>query len=66
MLFRSGWKDAISTQAYTVHNIGHLMGEVLAKRGACEGGLSWTYARPPVIGLEFEMDVRGAAREIVL
>jgi hypothetical protein len=30
------------------------------------GGLSWHLARPPVVGLEFEMDVRGAAREIVL
>lgn len=61
-----GWQDAVSTQAYTVQNIGHLVGEVLAARGACEGGLSWLYARPPVIGLEFEMDVRGTAREIVL
>jgi hypothetical protein len=26
----------------------------------------WYYARPPVVGLEFEMDVRGAAREIVI
>lgn len=61
-----GWQDAVSTQAYTVQNIGHLVGEVLAARGACEGGLSWHYARPPVIGLEFEMDVRGANRDIVL
>ena len=60
------WKDALSTQAYTVHDIGPLVGEVLAARGACEGGLSWHYARPPVIGLDYEMDVRGAAREIVL
>ena len=59
------WKDAISTQAYTVHDIGSLVGE-LAARGACAGGLTWHYARPPVTGLEFEMDVRGAAREIVL
>ena len=60
------WKDAVTTQAYTVQNIGHLAGEVLAARGACAGGLVWTYARPPVIGLEYEMDVRGAAREIVI
>lgn len=60
------WADAVSTQAYTVQNIGHLAGEVLAARGACADGLTWHYARPPVIGLEFEMDVRGAAREIVL
>ena len=60
------WADAISTQAYTVQNIGHLVGEVLAARGACAAGLTWHYARPPVIDLEFEMDVRAAAREIVL
>jgi hypothetical protein len=61
-----GWADAVSTQAYTVQNIGHLVGEVLAARGACNAGLTWHYARPPVIDLEFEMDVRGAAREIIL
>ena len=61
-----GWPDAVNTQAYTAQNIGHLIGEVLAARGACAAGLSWLYARPPVIGLEFEMDVRGTAREIVL
>jgi hypothetical protein len=59
------WKDAVTVQAYTVHDIGPLVGE-LAARGACAGGLAWHYARPPVTGLEFEMDVRGAAREITL
>ena len=61
-----GWADAISTNAYTVQNIGHLVGDVLAARGACNAGLTWHYARPPVVDLEFEMDVHGAAREIVL
>ena len=60
------WADALHTQAYTVQNIGHLAGEVLAARGACAEGLTWHYARPPVIDLEFEMDVRCTAREIVL
>jgi len=60
------WKDAASTQVYTVQNIGHLIGEELAARGAGEGGIVWTYARPPVVGLDFEMDVRGAAREVVI
>jgi hypothetical protein len=60
------WQDAVTTQAYTVQNIGHLVGEELAARGACAGGLVWYYARPPVIGLEYEMDVRGAARELML
>ena len=61
-----GWGDAVTTQAYTVQNIGHLVGEMIAARGACAGGLTWTYARPPIVGLEYEMDVRGAARELIL
>ncbi len=66
LLLSFSWKDVVTTQAYTVQNIGHLIGEVLTARGACEGGLVWYYARPPVIGLEYEMDVRGAARELVI
>jgi hypothetical protein len=60
------WKDAISTQAYSVQNIGALVGPEIAARGAAKGGLTWHFARPPVNGLEFEMDVRGAVREIAL
>ena len=60
------WRDAFSTQAYTVQNIGHLVGEALAARGACEAGLNWTYARPPIVGLEFEMDVRRIASDILI
>jgi len=58
------WQDAVSTQAYTVQDIGALVGPEIAARGAAPGGLSWHFARPPVEGLEFEMDVRGPAREI--
>jgi hypothetical protein len=60
------WQDAVSTQAYTVQDIGALVGPEIAARGAAAGGVSWHFARPPVLGLEFEMDVRGAAREIAL
>ena len=60
------WADAVSTQAYTVHDIGALVGPELFARGAGRGGLEWHFCRPPVVDLDFEMDVRGAAREIVL
>ncbi|MDH4260719.1 MAG: hypothetical protein OEW16_10535 [Gammaproteobacteria bacterium] len=60
------WKDAISTQAYTVHDIGPLVEAEIVRRGAAAGGLAWHFARPPIVGLDYEMDVRGAAREIVL
>lgn len=61
-----GWADALATSAYTVHDIGALIGPEIAARGAAGAGLTWHYARPPVQGLEFEMDVRGAGREILL
>ncbi|HZQ71652.1 MAG TPA: hypothetical protein VFB08_01950 [Burkholderiales bacterium] len=60
------WRDAVSTQAYCVQDIGALVGPEIAARGAAQGGLCWHFARPPVVGLEYEMDVRGAAREIAL
>jgi len=61
-----GWQDAISTQAYTVQDIGPLVGEEIFRKSAAPGGLSWHFCRPPVVGLEYEMDVRAAAREIVV
>jgi hypothetical protein len=61
-----GWADAVHTQAYTVHDIGALVGEEIAKRGAAAGGLAWHFCRPPVVGLDFEMDVRGATLESVI
>lgn len=61
-----GWADALATSAYTVHDIGALIGPEIATRGAAASGLTWHLARPPVQGLEFEMDVRGPAREMLL
>ena len=59
------WADAVSTRAYTVHDIGALAGPEIFARGAGRHGLSWNFCRPPVVGLEYEMDVR-SAREISL
>ncbi len=61
------WANAGSTQVYSVQaGIGaHLEKEIFAK-GAAPGGLSWHFCRPPVAGLEYEMDVRGAAQELLL
>jgi hypothetical protein len=61
-----GWRDASSTQVYTVHDVGPLVGDELAASGVAPDGFVWHYARPPIVGIEFEMDVRGPAREIVL
>jgi hypothetical protein len=60
------WADATSTQAYTVHDIGSLVREEIVARGAAREGLTWHYCRPPVVDIEFEMDVRGIAVELVI
>ena len=61
-----GWSDATSTQVYTVHDIGPFVGDELAATGVAPDGFAWHFARPPIIGIEFEMDVRGPVREISL
>lgn len=61
-----GWADATAVQAYAVEDLKAVMAEEIAPRGAARPGLTWHYARPPVEGLAFEMDVRGVAVERVL
>ncbi len=57
------WEQATTTQLYTVYDIHPFLGDVMVSRGALPAGLTWYYARPPVQGLDFEMDVRGTAVE---
>ncbi len=61
-----GWAQASATQAYSVHDIHPVLSEEIVTRGAARGGLTWYYARPPVEGLDYEMDVRGVPVERVL
>lgn len=60
------WADSTATQLYTVHNIHHVMVNEIAKRGASLSGIDWHYNRPPVQGLEFEMDCRGVYVEKII
>jgi hypothetical protein len=61
-----GWPEVTATQLYTVHDVYPFLADDLVRRGATAGGLTWHFARPPVVGLDYEMDVRGISREIVL
>ena len=62
----ASWADATVSQVYTVNEVhGLLAGEIVA-RGAAPDGITWTYARPPVEGLAFEMDVRSVPVERVI
>ena len=57
--FGTTWADSTATHIYTVHDIHPFLAEEIVSRGAAAAGFSWVYARPPVVGLEYEMDVRG-------
>lgn len=61
-----GWDNATATHAYTVHDLHPFLASEIVSRGAAAAGLTWVYARPPVAGLEYEMDVRGVYRELIL
>ena len=60
------WAEVTATQLYTVYNVYPFLAEEIVRRGATPGGLTWYFARPPVVDLDYEMDVRGIARDLVL
>jgi hypothetical protein len=60
------WQDTTATQVYTLHDIHPLLADEILARGAGRQGLTWHYCSPPIVGLDFEMDCRGVAREIVV
>ena len=63
-----GWDLVTVAEMYTVHPVWHLLAEdVVRKMGlGAAHGVTWHYSRPPIETIEFEMDVRGCARELVL
>lgn len=61
-----GWTDATATQVYTMFDLHPFLADEIVARGAAAAGLTWYYARPPVKGLDYEMDVRGVPVEFVL
>jgi hypothetical protein len=64
--FGFGWEDTTAVQAYTVHDFHPVISDELVRHGAMRSGLTWHFARPPVIDLEYEMDCRRVMRETVI
>ena len=60
------WAEAATTQAYSVHDIHPFFASEIETRGAAMAGLTWYYARPPVVGLDYEMDVRCVPTERII
>ena len=63
--FAAGWDDVTATQVYSVFDFFAVLGEVEARRAALHG-LTWHFARPPIVDLDFEMDCRRVFHEHVL
>ena len=60
------WADTTATQVYTVRDFYPLVVDELVHRGAAKAGVDWHFNRPPLQGLEYEMDTRGVMHERVL
>lgn len=68
-LVQLGNNELLSTiDVYTAHPLQRLLSEVVlpAIPAAKRLGVNWFYTRPPVIDIEFEMDMRGVAHELVV
>ena len=55
------WKDASAVQVYSGYRFP--VEDIVRRAGPA---LQWNYCRPPIEGLDFEMDVRGLSTELVL
>lgn len=63
MAVGAGWADMTAVQVYTVYDLHPFLADEIVRRGAAEHGLTCQFARPPVIGLDYEMDCRAVAVE---
>ncbi|MSO23020.1 MAG: RidA family protein [Acidobacteria bacterium] len=62
------WADVTQANLYTVHPFfPWLNSEILSKMGSAQlQGVHWYLTRPPIVSIEFEMDLRGVAREMMI
>jgi hypothetical protein len=62
------WPDVTTIDIYTPQPIDSFLADtVLRPAGpAAIHGVRWFPSQPPIAGLEYEMDLRGVAREILL
>ena len=64
--FGFSWKDTTAAQAYSIRDFHHVLADELVRRGALRSGLTWHFARPPVVDLDYEMDCRRVMHELVI
>ena len=59
------WSGVTAVDIYTVHALERILPDVILKRIGSAGvlGVRWFFSRPPIVGIEFEMDLRGVRTE---
>ncbi len=64
----ASWDHVTATNIYTIHDVHPLLAaEILPRLGpAARHGVTWYYTRPPILSIEYEMDLRGCSSERVL
>jgi hypothetical protein len=62
----AGWPEVTAADVYTVHSLDRLVPDLVLKRmgPAAVHGIRWFQSRPPIIAIEFEMDLRGVRTEL--
>jgi hypothetical protein len=62
------WDLINAVEVYTIHPLDALVEEIVLERmqAARRHGIRWYHTRPPVLNIEFEMDMRGVRREICI
>jgi hypothetical protein len=64
----ANWNQVTATNIYTEHDVNALLAaEILPHIGpAGQYGVTWHYARPPIVSIEYEMDLFGSVRETIM
>ncbi len=62
------WSRVTATDVYTAEALQPYLGPTLLEQmgAAAQHGVHWHFSHPPIVGLAFEMDLRGVRREIVV
>lgn len=59
------WEWVTAVEVYTVHSLDRVLETIILPRlgAAARHGVHWFHSRPPVVDIEFEMDLRGVCCE---
>lgn len=60
------WGHITTIDIYTIHSLDQILPQVVLTRAglAAEHGARWYYSRPPIVEIEYEIDMRGVAHEV--